>query len=191
MNPRIREAVSAVPDPELAGVTIGELGMIAAVSTVAFGPVERSSNGHRGLESGVGAEYASVDRTLLVELTPTFLGCPALDLIAADVAHAVASIDGSVRVDVRFVAWPIWTPDRISDVGRERLAARGIAVPDRDGRARCPFCGAEQLSSVARAGPTSCRSVAWCCTCRNVVELMRRAEGPVAVSILPRPYVHV
>lgn len=147
------EAVRAVPDPELAGVGIGDLGLVHDVRIDdASGAVE-------------------------VELVPTFLGCPALAVIEGDVRAAIAAVPGAGDVTVRFVTSPAWTAARISDNGRHRLAELGIAVDT--GRTRlvsvtCPVCGATRLRPVSEVGPTACRSVAWCDSCRNPVEVVRR-----------------
>lgn len=163
---RLRAALGAVSDPELGGVTIGELGMVVAVR------VDGDS--------------------VHIELSPTFLGCPALDFIRADVTRAARREKPNATVDVRFVNVPVWTPDRISESGRRQLATLGIAVPDRTGSAACPYCGGLELRAAGSVGPTACRSVAWCGACRNVVELMRRADEPVAVSITGRrTYAHI
>ena len=146
-------AVRAVPDPELAGVGIGDLGLVHEVR--------------------VDDETGSVD----VDLVPTFLGCPALGVIERDVREAVGAVPGTGPVAVRFVTTPAWTPARITDQGRTQLAELGIAVDT--GRTRlvsvtCPVCGAARLRPVSEVGPTACRSVAWCDACRNPVEVVRR-----------------
>ena len=143
----VHRAVESVPDPELGGVTIGDLGLVVGVAV-------------------------SPDGAVMVELTPTFLGCPALGLIAADVQAAVLAA-GARSADVRYVHVPIWEPARISERGRRQLAERGIAVPNGSGDVRCPLCGGNALTEAAPVGPTACRSVLWCESCRNVIEMMR------------------
>lgn len=147
------EAVRAVPDPELAGVGIGDLGLVHEV----------------WVDDVTGA----VD----VELIPTFLGCPALGVIERDVHDAAGAVAGTGAVAVRFLTAPAWTPARISERGRSQLAELGIAVET--GRTRlvsvsCPVCGAARLRPVSEVGPTACRSVAWCDACRNPVEVVRQ-----------------
>jgi ring-1,2-phenylacetyl-CoA epoxidase subunit PaaD len=149
----VDEAVRAVPDPELAGVGIGDLGLVHEVR----------------VDDTAGA----VD----IELIPTFLGCPALGIIERDVRAAVAGMPGTGAISVRFVTTPAWSPARISERGRTQLAQLGIAVDT--GRTRfvsvtCPVCGAARLRPVSEVGPTACRSVAWCDSCRNPVEVVRQ-----------------
>ena len=129
------EAVRAVPDPELAGVGIGDLGLVHEVRVDVTGAVD-------------------------VDLIPTFLGCPALGVIERDVRDAAGAVPGTGPVAVRFVTEPAWTPARISERGRRQLAELGIAVAT--GRTRlvsvtCPVCGAARLRPVSEVGPTACR----------------------------------
>lgn len=105
----LEAAASAVPDPELPVVTLGDLGIVRGVSVAADGTVE-------------------------VRLTPTFVGCPATEAIAADVRTAVEARlaqDGAAHVGVRtrMAMSPAWSTDWISADGRRKLAEHGIAPP--------------------------------------------------------------
>jgi ring-1,2-phenylacetyl-CoA epoxidase subunit PaaD len=156
-------AVASVLDPELGGVTIGELGLV-----------------HEVRQSGD-------DGAIEVILLPTFLGCPALKLMEHDVAtvlsaHSIyrggASSSSAVEVRVTWANSPTWSPSRISASGRAKLAELGIAVPvvgsSVDGALPvCPICASAALEAKLPVGPTACRSVAWCTSCRSVVEIMR------------------
>jgi ring-1,2-phenylacetyl-CoA epoxidase subunit PaaD len=150
LEDRIRAAVAAVLDPELAGVSIGDLGLVSSV-----------------LSNATGTQ---------VELIPTFLGCPALDVIRRDVEQAVRDA-GSAAVEVRFLATVPWSPDRISARGRVQLAALGIGVCDGHGTLRCPECSSTHLAVRSAVGATACRSVAWCGACRTPIDLMRKPGG--------------
>lgn len=146
-------AVSMVPDPELGGVTIGELGLVHEL------------------------RQSVVDGAIEVILLPTFLGCPALNLMEHDVV-GVLRARGVSSVRVTWANSPAWNPDRISQAGRGKLADLGIAVPDRvsfadDALPVCPICSVAALEAKLPVGPTACRSVAWCTSCRSVVEIMR------------------
>jgi ring-1,2-phenylacetyl-CoA epoxidase subunit PaaD len=156
----VRRAVGAVPDPELGGVSIGDLGLVAAI-------------------------LVRTDGSVLVELTPTFLGCPALALIEADVCAAALGA-GAADAVVRWVHAPMWSPSRISARGRSLLGALGIAAPSAPGTTiACPLCGAPALSPSSPVGATACRSVLWCSACRNVVELMRGADRSEPIVLGP------
>jgi ring-1,2-phenylacetyl-CoA epoxidase subunit PaaD len=178
---RVTEAVAAVPDPELGGVCIGGLGLVVSVDVV---PVVVEPIDGLGL---VGPEHASSsevgDVELVVSLTPTFLGCPALSLIANDVTQAALAA-GAASVRVIWVHEPVWTYERISEEARNQLAQLGIAVPRTapDGAAvvdACPTCGSADLLPAAPVGSTSCRSVSWCRGCRSVIEIMRGSYAHV------------
>ena len=154
---RVQLAVSRVPDPELGGVTIGDLGLVRSVV----------------LSSEGGADNVTV------ELTPTFLGCPALDMIASDVLAAVRNcvLDADdLELSVRWVADPPWSPVDISPRGKSQLRDLGISVADPGESPACPYCLAAQLEEQAPVGPTACRSLHWCHRCRNVVEVMRSSR---------------
>jgi ring-1,2-phenylacetyl-CoA epoxidase subunit PaaD len=151
-------AVASVPDPELGGVTIGELGLVHEV------------------------RQSEVDGAIEVLLLPTFLGCPALKLMEHDVvavlsAHSLGAGAG-VAVRVTWTNSPTWNPTRISAAGCAKLAELGIAVPVvgssvDEALPVCPICASAALEAKLPVGPTACRSVAWCTSCRSVVEIMR------------------
>ena len=169
----VRTAVEGVLDPELPAVTIGMLGMIHDVR-VDEGRVE-------------------------VELLPTWSGCPATDVIGADVAAAVRAVPGVTDVTVRFRFAPPWTSDRINAEGRERLREFGItppvaphdAQPGTDvyrlrpdsgansvhvglmARRACPYCGSDDTSLDSAFGPTPCRSIHLCASCRQPFEAFK------------------
>jgi ring-1,2-phenylacetyl-CoA epoxidase subunit PaaD len=143
----VRDAVAAVDDPELPGVSIVELGLL---------------------------EQLDVDDTgsVAIGLIPTFSGCPAPADIASRVRAAVTGVPGVSRVEVEFLPAPAWSLDRVSDVARDRLASGLTVAVERDGRALCPRCGTETVER-SMFGPTRCRSVHRCPGCGEVVEVMR------------------
>jgi ring-1,2-phenylacetyl-CoA epoxidase subunit PaaD len=143
----VRDALSQVKDPEIPVCTITDLGLVERVS-VADGRVE-------------------------VTLLPTFVGCPALDMIRADAERAVRDAVPGLAVNVAYTFDPPWTTDRITPEGREALRAFGIAPP---GAAllqisvRCPNCGSPATMVESEFGPTPCRTIRYCTSCRNPFE---------------------
>lgn len=127
------EAVaSAVPDPELPVVTLGDLGIVRGVSVADDGAVE-------------------------VRITPTFVGCPATEVIGADVRAAVGARlrevgAGAVEVRTRMVMSPAWSTDWISDAGRRKLAAHGVAPPRHGALAAAAGDGDGARAGAAGAG---------------------------------------
>jgi ring-1,2-phenylacetyl-CoA epoxidase subunit PaaD len=142
-EPAVRAALAEVPDPEIPVVSIVDLGMVERVDV----------------------EPAAIR----VELLPTFVGCPALDVIRDSVAARLSSFGRPV--DVRFGYRVPWTSDRISTEGREKLRASGFAPPvDDPAETRCPWCGSANVGLDNLFGPTQCRSVHYCRACRQPFE---------------------
>jgi ring-1,2-phenylacetyl-CoA epoxidase subunit PaaD len=140
----VRAAIAAVADPELPVLTIEELGILRDVT-------------------------AGADGRLIVTVTPTYLGCPALDTIRSDI-RAAARAAGWPRVEV-VTAWdPPWTTDRITAAARGKLAAAGIAPPRplltlHVEAPPCPRCAAPDSVEVARSGATACTAIRRCTAC--------------------------
>ncbi len=151
----VRDAVAAVPDPEYPDVSIIDLGLLESLS------VSTDESDAGGIVARIG-------------LIPTFSGCPALDMIASDVRASVESLDAVDRCEVTWLAGPVWDSTRLTHAAQTRLADDYTVVLRRkDGSLLCPVCGSDAVVDQAMAGPTRCRSVAWCPSCRNPVEVMR------------------
>ncbi|OEV13541.1 1,2-phenylacetyl-CoA epoxidase subunit PaaD [Streptomyces nanshensis] len=150
---RLLEAwAGSVPDPELPVITLAELGVLRGVhETEPHGPVE-------------------------VELTPTYTGCPAVEAMTADIEHVLRE-HGVPEVAVRVVLAPPWSTDDISDEGRRKLAAHGIAPPRGNAvpggpvpltlAIRCPQCGSTETTLLSRFSSTACKALRRCESCRE------------------------
>jgi ring-1,2-phenylacetyl-CoA epoxidase subunit PaaD len=148
------EALADVPDPEIPVVSLVDLGVIRDVSV----------DGDR----------------VRVEFTPTFLGCPALEVMRDALAAKVRELGGEPEVAV--ITDDSWSTDRISAEGREKLRASGFAPPaPREVSAptlvqlqssvfRCPYCGSSDTRLENIFGPTPCRSLRYCASCRQPFE---------------------
>ena len=137
--------LSTVPDPEIPAVTLTDLGMVRGVR-------------HDG-------------RAWVVDLTPTYSGCPAtavIELMASDALRA-AGIDARVNR----VLSPPWTTAWITDAGRAKLEAHGIAPPDPRGPQRCPRCGGAALERVSQFGSTPCKAQWRCRTCAEPFDVFK------------------
>lgn len=137
-KPRIDEAaimavLEAVPDPEIPVLTITDLGIVRGV----------------------------VDDPPRVLISPTYTGCPATVAIETMVREALDRA-GFADVHIERVLFPPWTTEWISERGRERLRAYGIAPPSISETAECPQCGSADTVEVSRFGSTPCKAQ-WRC----------------------------
>jgi ring-1,2-phenylacetyl-CoA epoxidase subunit PaaD len=148
------DALAGIADPEIPVISLVELGVIRDVV------VE--------------------DSRVRVEFTPTFLGCPALEVMRDAIAARISAL--GAESDVAVVTDDSWSTDRITPAGREKLRAAGFAPPaPREASApsivqlqsnvfRCPYCGSTETRLENIFGPTPCRSLRYCTTCRQPFE---------------------
>lgn len=146
----IYNILDQVPDPEIPVLTIADLGILRDVQV--------DDHGH-----------------VVVYITPTYIGCPAMDMITVNIRAALESA-GITDVDVVSLLEPAWTTDWISASGRQKLLAYGIAPPAESttdssfmtGKApavACPLCGSENTTLVSRFGSTPCKALYKCSDC--------------------------
>lgn len=151
------EVLRQVPDPEVPVISLCELGIVRDLKETAGG--------------------------LEVVLTPTYSGCPATELIQDDVRAALAAFG---EIEITMQRAPAWTTDWISDAGREKLRAYGIAPPGpvAEGQGQpirlvhrasltklaCPRCGSEQTEKLSAFGSTACKALYRCMACREPFE---------------------
>ena len=156
----VRAVAAQVVDPEMPMLTLADLGVLRHVAV-------------RG------------DGTVVVTITPTYSGCPALDAMRDDLRTHLQDA-GHPRVDVRVSLSPPWTTDLITDEGRRKLAEAGVAPPAHVGPrvagpvpltllapdpvVACPRCGADDTEVVSRFGPTACTALRRCRACREPFE---------------------
>jgi ring-1,2-phenylacetyl-CoA epoxidase subunit PaaD len=147
-------ALAEIPDPEIPVISLVDLGVVKDV--------------------------AVEDSRVHIEFTPTFMGCPALDVMKAAMEDKVAELGG--EAEVRVVLDDSWSTDRITAEGREKLRAAGFAPPApreagapqlvqlQTGAFRCPYCGSTDTRLENLFGPTPCRSLRYCSSCRQPFE---------------------
>ena len=148
---RIWEALAEIPDPELPAVSLVDLGVVREVE------VER-------------------DR-VRVSFTPTFLGCPAVEVMRTLMADRIRALGAEPEVEISPEGW---SSDRITEDGRRKLRESGFAPPTGAAPAtlvqiqtavhRCPYCGSEDTRLENLFGPTPCRSIRYCNACRQPFE---------------------
>ena len=138
---QVWDALGEVTDPEIPAVSLVDLGVV------------------RGIE---------IDGTRVhVALAPTFLGCPALDVMRQRVEARLREL--GVDPDVEVLRGDDWSTERITPAGREKLRAAGFAPPTR-GEPSCPYCGSTDTRLENLFGPTPCRSIRYCSSCRQPFE---------------------
>jgi len=148
-------ALYDVHDPEIPTISVVDLGVVRSVAT----------------DSG----------SITVELLPTFVGCPAIEVMRSAVAERLHEFASDVRVEISF-AEP-WTSDRITPEGREKLRGSGFAPPALIGptfdgaelqvllgAATCPYCGSRNTTLDNPFGPTLCRAIYHCDECNQPFE---------------------
>jgi ring-1,2-phenylacetyl-CoA epoxidase subunit PaaD len=151
----ILKMLSVIADPEIPVVTIEEMGMLKDVNI-----------------SSSGVE---------VLLTPTYTGCPAMNIIEQDIKMTLAA-NGVEHVTVKLVYDPAWTTDWMTDTAKAKMKQYGIAPPltsscnsDRftDNVIECPHCGSKETQMVSRFGSTACKSLFTCKTCLEPFEYFK------------------
>ena len=147
-------ALAELPDPEIPVISLVNLGVVRDVAV----------DGDR----------------VTIEFTPTFLGCPALEVMRDRMAAAVRDLGG--EPDVRVVLDDSWSTDRITPDGRAKLREAGFAPPApraagepalvqlQTAAFRCPYCGSAETHLENLFGPTPCRSIRYCDACRQPFE---------------------
>jgi ring-1,2-phenylacetyl-CoA epoxidase subunit PaaD len=149
------DAFAAIPDPEIPVVSLVDLGVVRNVAVEDGGRVR-------------------------VEFTPTFLGCPALEVMRDAMAERIRKLGGEPEIEV--VLDDSWSTDRITPAGREKLREAGFAppAPREAGKPtlvqltsaafRCPYCSSTDTRLENIFGPTPCRSLRYCNACRQPFE---------------------
>jgi ring-1,2-phenylacetyl-CoA epoxidase subunit PaaD len=152
---QVWDALAEIADPEIPVISITDLGVVRSVRID--------------------------DERVHVEFTPTFLGCPALEVMRDQMADAVRQL--GVEPDVEVILDDSWSTDRITSEGRRKLRESGFAPPQPRGNGghpqlvqlqsgifRCPYCGSTNTKLENIFGPTPCRSIRYCADCRQPFE---------------------
>lgn len=142
-------AAAQVVDPEIPVLTIEDLGVLRDVNVV--------------------------DGCVEVSITPTYSGCPAMNMIALEIEVALER-EGIRNPKIKTVLSPAWTTDWMSEAGRRKLKEYGVAPPQTGGGRRalfgeqqvaCPQCGSTSTEVLSEFGSTSCKALWRCKVCRE------------------------
>jgi ring-1,2-phenylacetyl-CoA epoxidase subunit PaaD len=159
---RVWAELATIADPEIPAISVVDLGVIGSVSADA--------------------------EIVRVELLPTFVGCPAVGVMQAQIGERLGSLGLADRVEVTISFDPPWTSERITPDGRDRLRLSGFAPPHIGplaisagldeltvlSLAECPYCGSTNTTMENPFGPTLCRAIYHCADCRQPFEQFKR-----------------
>jgi ring-1,2-phenylacetyl-CoA epoxidase subunit PaaD len=148
LRERALAALETVTDPEIPVLTVADLGILRDVSVY--------------------------DDVVEVTITPTYSGCPAMNVIALDIETALTR--AGIKARIRTSLSPAWTTDWLTDAARAKLAAFGIAPPPHsvsrralfgEDRPACPLCGSIDTEQISEFGSTPCKALHRCRACRE------------------------
>ena len=145
---RVWRVLRSVPDPEIPVLTIVDLGIVRYV---------RSQGG-----------------SLRVGITPTYSGCPATEVIRRSIREALVR-EGLGEVTLETVLSPPWTSEWLSEEGRRKLQAFGIAAPSARAASSisCPHCGSHEVERLSEFGSTPCKAHYRCGDCLEPFDLFK------------------
>ena len=150
---QIKEWLDEVKDPEIPVLSLNDLGVITGISI--------KENGH-----------------VRVDMTPTFTGCPAMDVMKSDVEQVLEK-QGIADYEVILSFETQWNSNMISEKGRKASKDFGLAPPPKHDlivdielieRATCPQCGSDNTEMKTPFGPALCRSIHYCHNCHQAFE---------------------
>jgi ring-1,2-phenylacetyl-CoA epoxidase subunit PaaD len=140
----VRELLEKIPDPEIPVITIAELGVLRNVT----------------LE----------DEKIVVTITPTYSGCPAMKAIEKDILSLLK--ENGIDAKIKTVYSPSWTTDWMNDEAKEKLRVYGISPPDRNQEpgtrnVKCPRCNSSNTELISQFGSTACKALHRCKDCKE------------------------
>ena len=160
---RVWSELATIADPEIPAISLVDLGVIGSVQVD--------------------------EKSVRVELLPTFIGCPAIGVMQERIVERLGALGIAGSVDVVVTFDPPWTSDRISPAGRERLRLSGFGAPQSLPAgpalgvldelavlpvAECPYCGSRNTTLANAFGPTLCRAIYHCAACRQPFEQFKQ-----------------
>lgn len=146
---KIKKLLQSIPDPEIPVINIDELGVLRNV--------------------------AMENEKIVVTVTPTYSGCPAMHAIEKEIAKTLDE-NGFVNYEIKTVLHPAWTTDWMNDAAKDKLRAYGIAPPEKSSADKnvlslypkiilCPKCGSKHTEVISQFGSTACKALYRCNDC--------------------------
>ena len=153
----ILQLLSQIPDPEIPVINIRELGVLRKVEVV--------------------------NDEVIVDITPTYSGCPAMKMIEDDIVSLLKK-NGFEKIKVNMVYTPAWTTDWLTDEAREKLRVYGIAPPEKTtldkssitGKPKslaCPRCRSKNVEMISQFGSTACKALYKCLDCKETFDYFK------------------
>lgn len=146
------QLLEQVKDPEIPALSIWDMGILRAIELQAEGNLSPD---------------VLKQRTITVVITPTYSGCPAMDLIRDDITN-VLNTAGYRDINIKTQLSPAWSSHWMSDDAKARMAKSGIAPPetgDEQLNPQCPVCGSRQTRVISQFGSTACKALYQCDDC--------------------------
>ncbi len=150
----ILDILKTIPDPEVPVLTINDLGIIRDINIISPG------------------------KSVEIMITPTYSGCPAMDVISMNIRMTLLK-NGYKDVIIAKVLSPAWTTDWMSEIGKQKLKAYGIAPPGKTNlndpsvlfaepvKVQCPQCNSYNTTMISEFGSTACKALYQCNDCRE------------------------
>lgn len=156
MVDKVWELLNTIPDPDIPVISIVELGIVRKVDIVS--------------------------QKVIVTITPSYSGCPAMNVFTDDIRHVLAA-NGFEDIEIKTILSPAWTTDWIKEEAREKMRQHGIAPPENDPdgefifvkqkHVTCPRCGNADSRLVSQFGSTPCKALWYCNNCNQPFEYFK------------------
>jgi ring-1,2-phenylacetyl-CoA epoxidase subunit PaaD len=152
---KLFDLLSGISDPEIPVITIGELGILRSVE--------------------------KVDEKLIIKITPTYSGCPAMHAIETEILETLKE-NNITNAEVKTVYSPVWTTDWINEEAKEKLRKYGISPPGKlhgknnlsgDREIKCPQCNSGNVQMISQFGSTACKALYKCNSCLEPFDLFK------------------
>jgi ring-1,2-phenylacetyl-CoA epoxidase subunit PaaD len=139
-NEKIWQILETVCDPEVPVLSIVDLGIVRDVSVC--------------------------NEQIIITITPTYTGCPAMDVISMQIKMALLE-NGFKNIQIKNVLSPAWTTDWMTQNGKDKLLQYGIAPPSKNNNISCPQCQSTNIKVISEFGSTACKSLYQCLNCKE------------------------
>lgn len=142
---KIWQILETVCDPEVPVLSVLDLGIVRGIK------IDNSPSGNGSIE---------------ITITPTYTGCPAMDMIAMNIRLGLIE-NGFSKIKITSVLSPAWTTDWMTEAGKQKLKEYGIAPPNKSAIINCPQCNSSNTKIISEFGSTACKALYQCQDCKE------------------------